>query len=238
MGIEFVKLCWPLELVMLLKSRSHTLLPFMLLLHQKYASTIISSRPTHICFTPTLGVNTKNIPFIHPLPFNKPPIVSCCYLPFHYPEKRFGCSPKEKKWKKIKKKMKNRPTQTLPKTSNKGRYVFKQQRIPLSPSPYIHTTPICHPLHSTSLYTTHMHILIWLYDLILWIHCLTLQYMFTSVYELSPHLWAPHKPLSYKVRERAPDYAYNKNTTNFERIEKADIMSALERIHKYHIWET
>jgi hypothetical protein len=41
-------------------------------------------------------VNIKNIPFIHPLPFNKAPIVSCCYLPFHYPEKRFGCSPKEK----------------------------------------------------------------------------------------------------------------------------------------------
>jgi hypothetical protein len=37
------------------------------------------------------------------------------------------------------------------------------------------------------------------------------------------------------VRERAPDYAYNKNTTNFERREKADNMSALERIHKYHI---
>jgi len=82
---------------MLLKSRSHTLLQFMLLLHRKYASTIISSRPTQNCFTPTLGVNTKNIPFIHPLPFNKAQIISCCYLPFHYPKKRFGCSPKENK---------------------------------------------------------------------------------------------------------------------------------------------
>jgi len=35
-------------------------------------------------------------------------------------------------------------------------------------------------------------------------------------------------------RDRASDYAYAKNTTYFERREKANIMSALERIHKYH----
>jgi hypothetical protein len=66
---------------------------------------------------------------------------------------------KEKEKERKRKRKKNRATQTLPKTSNKGRYIFKEQRIPVSSSPYIHTTPICHLLHSTPLYTTHMHIL-------------------------------------------------------------------------------
>ena len=189
-ALSFVKHCWPLGTSHAFKIKITYTPPI-------YASPTQEVRiHHHFIWTHTkLFYSYKNIPFIHPLPFSKAPIISCCYLPFHYLEKRFECSIKEKKkrtkvpTKKTKRK-KNRATKTLPKTSNKGRYVFKEQRIPLS------------PLHSNPLYTTHMHILIWLYDLILWIHCFTLQYMFTSVYELSPHLWAPHKPLSYKVRER------------------------------------
>jgi hypothetical protein len=49
---------------------------------------------------------------------------------------------------------------------------------------------------------THMHILIWLYDLtlfgsIVWLY----NICFASTYALSPYLWAPHKPKLYDERE-------------------------------------
>jgi hypothetical protein len=60
------------------------------------------------------------------------------------------------------------------------------------------------------------------------------------MYELSPHLWAPHKPISYRVRERRHNATMPnaKNTTYLEWREKAYIINALVRIHKYHKWET
>jgi len=74
----------------------------------------------------------------------------------------------KKRKKRKRKKEKIRATQTLSKTSNKGRCVLKEQsriRIPLSPSPYTHFVSICrYPLQSIPLYipqyATHMHILI------------------------------------------------------------------------------
>jgi hypothetical protein len=65
--------------------------------------------------------------------------------------------------------------------------------------------------------------------------------MFASMYELFlSHLWAPHKPISYRVRERRHNVTlpYTKNTTYLERREKTYTINALVRIHKYHKWET
>jgi hypothetical protein len=131
----------------------------------------------------------------------------------------------------------------------------RKSRIRLSPLPsyipfrnhfylFIHTPysyphyilPYIHHIHRS----THMHILIWLYDPFLWICGLTLQYMFASMYELSPHLWALHKPISYRVRERRHNATMSnaKNTTYLERREKAYTINALVRIQKYHKEET
>jgi hypothetical protein len=40
--------------------------------------------------------------------------------------------------------------------------------------------------------------LIWLYDSFLWIH----SFDYAIYVSLSPHLWAPHKPIRSRVRER------------------------------------
>jgi hypothetical protein len=65
-------------------------------------------------------------------------------------------------------------------------------------SPFIHF----HHIYPST-YFTRMHILIWLYDSFFWIHGLTLWYMLCKyVYAVSLHLWAPYKPISYRVRER------------------------------------
>ena len=132
----------------------------MLLLHWKYASTSISSRSTQNYFTPTLRVNTKNIPLIFPLPFNKAPIVSCCYLPLYYSED-LGALEKKKEEKERKlEKPKLSPKLTIKVD------VFSRSKLELGfhyhyhhhhksiPYPFaiIHYTPF----HYIPLYATHM----------------------------------------------------------------------------------
>jgi hypothetical protein len=75
----------------------------------------------------------------------------------------------------------------------------------------------------------------WFFRSIIWLYNICPQVCMSCLPTYELHI--SHLDLRWE-RERAPDYAYNKNTTNFERRKKADIMSAFERIHKYHIWET
>jgi hypothetical protein len=117
---------------MRLKSRSHTLHPYMPLLPWKYASTYFPSRPTPKLFYSYTGSEHQNMFPIHFNPCYSIKLQIFLLLPpINISKKRLGCSERKKKKRKrtnvlIKKLLSEHPRFSSKSSSSKERYVFLQ----------------------------------------------------------------------------------------------------------------